>query len=62
MLNLPAEIINGYPRDLFDFFAFAQNVASEKNLNVDCPKTFESDKVPTTSVRCLFVSQPKVAQ
>ncbi len=50
------EIEINHPAELFDFYALAQNIASEKGLSVDCPTTFDLDKIPTIPVRCSFVS------
>jgi hypothetical protein len=33
------EIQNGHPRNVFDFVALAQNMASEKGLSVSCSET-----------------------
>ena len=56
------EITTNQLAELFDFYALAQNIACVKGLSVDCPKTFDLDKIPTMPVRCLFVNQGRVAQ
>ena len=51
------KITNGYPRDIFDFVALAQNMASEKGLSVGCSEAdekifFSGSNAP---IRCLVI-------